>query len=147
MNAVYIALPFVQGVVALFLASLAVLSDPRDRLNLIFAGFLIAIGFWGFLIFGMRDAFPNADIAFSWEQAALVVIPFSGILFYHFVHGLTGARRTPLILALWYALGIAAAGATLMGWTATGVEERFYGFAPVLGPAFPLLLLASYPPV
>ena len=147
MNAVYIALPFVQGVVALFLASLAVLSDPRDRKNLIFAGFLIAIGFWGFLIFGMRDAFPNAEIGYSWEVAALVVIPFSGILFYHFVHGLTGARRTPLILGLWYVLGVVSAAATLLGLTATGVEERFYGFAPELGPAFPLILLATYPPV
>jgi len=147
LNAVYIALPFVQGVVALFLASLAVLSDPRDRLNLIFAGFLIAIGFWGFLIFGMRDAFPDAAVAFSWERAALVVIPFSGIFFYHFVHGLTGARRTPLILGAFYFLGLAAAGATLVGWTATGVEERFYGFAPELGWAFPLILLATYPPV
>ena len=130
MNAVYIALPFVQGALALFLASMAVLSDPRDRLNLIFAGFLVALGLWGFLIFGMRDAFPDATKAFSWEQAALVVIPFSGILFYHFVHGLTGARRTPLILAAWYVLGVVSAVATLAGWTVTGVEERFYGFAP-----------------
>ena len=128
LNAVYIAPPFVQGVVALFLASLAVLSDPRDRLNLIFAGFLIAI-------------------AFSWERAALVVILFSGIFFYHFVHGLTGARRSPLFLGAFYVLGVATAAATLAGWTATGLEERFYGFAPVLGWAFPLLLLASYPPV
>lgn len=147
MNAIYIALPFVQGVVALFLASLAVLSDPRDRLNLIFAGFLVAIAFWGFLIFGMRDAFPDAIAAYSWEQAAIVVIPFSGIIFYHFVHGLTGARRSPVILGVWYVLGIVAAAATLAGWTVTGVEERFYGFAPQLGWAFPLLLLASYPPV
>ncbi|MDA1257397.1 MAG: ATP-binding protein [Chloroflexi bacterium] len=147
MNAVYIALPFVQGAVALFLASLAVLSDPRDRLNIIFAGFLVALGFWGFLIFGMRDAFPDAAAAYSWERAALVAIPFSGILFYHFVHGLTGARRTPLILAAWYMLGILAAAASLAGWTATGVEERFYGFAPQLGWAFPIVLLASYPPV
>ena len=147
MNAVYIALPFVQGVVALFLASLAVMSDPRDRLNLIFAAFLIAIGFWGFLIFGMRDAFPDAVVGFGWERAALVVIPFSGVFFYHFVHGLTGARRNPVFLGAFYALGLAAAGATLMGWTVVGVEERFYGFAPELGWAFPLILLASYPPV
>ena len=93
MNAVYIALPFVQGVVALFLASMAMLSDPRDRLNLIFAGFLIALGFWGFLIFGMRDAFPDAVAAYSWEQAALVVIPFSGIIFYHFVQFAQGMIR------------------------------------------------------
>ena len=147
LNAVYVALPFVQGVGALFLASLAMLSDPRDRLNLIFAGFLVALGFWGFLIFGMRDAFPDAVIAFSWERAALVVIPFSGIIFYHFIYALTGARRSPFILAGWYALGVVAAVATLAGWTVTGVEERFYGFAPQLGWAFPILLLATYPPV
>ncbi len=147
MNAIYIALPFAQGVLSLFLASVTVLSEPRNRLNIIFAGFLVALAAWGILIFGMRDAFPDRVLAYSWEKAALAVIPFSGVLFYHFVHGLTGARRPPIILAGWYALAIAAAAASIAGQSATGMVERFYGFAPELGWAFPLVLLAAYPPV
>ena len=42
-----------------------------------FAVFLLGMAAWGITIFGMRDAYPNAEAAYRWEKAALMVIPFS----------------------------------------------------------------------
>lgn len=147
MRELFIALPFIQFVSSLFLASLVVFSDPRDRLNRIFSFFLLAMALWGITIFGMRDSFPDHDRAFAWERAALAVIPFSSIIFYHFVHSYTRLRRSTRLLVAMYVLGVVAAVLAVTGQAATGMVVKFYGFAPQLGPGFLVTLLASYPPV
>lgn len=147
MTEIFIALPFIQFVSSLFLASVVVFSDPRDRLNQIFTLFLVAMALWGITIFGMRDAFPDHDRAFAWERAAFAVIPFSSIIFYHFVHSYTRVRRSSNLLVAMYGLGALAAALSISGQVVTGMSVKFYGFAPVLGWAFPALVLAAYPPV
>ncbi|MBI4305211.1 MAG: GAF domain-containing sensor histidine kinase [Chloroflexi bacterium] len=147
MREIYIALPFVQFVLSLFLASVVLFSDHKDRLNQIFTFFLAAMALWGITIFGMRDAFPIHDRAYAWEKAALAVIPFSGIIFYHFVHSYTRIRRSNSILVSMYVLGAAAALLSITGQSATAMVEKFYGFAPKIGWAFPVVLAAGTPPV
>ncbi|NQU97741.1 MAG: GAF domain-containing protein, partial [Chloroflexi bacterium] len=147
MNEIYIALPFLQFVVSLFLASIVMFSDSKSRRNRLFVLFLVALALWGLTIFGMRDSFPDRAVAYSWEKAALAVIPFSGIFFYHFVFAYTRVRRRLWVLACIYGLGTVSAVLSLTGQSATGMVERFYGFAPQLGWAFPIVLCAAYPPV
>ncbi len=147
MNEIYILLPMVQFVISILLVSVVLLSAPRDRLNRLFTAFLVALGTWGLTIFLMRDAFPDADRAYAIEKFALAAIPFTSIFFYHFTSAFTGLNRNKFVLIGFYALGIAVAALSLGGHTATGMVVKFYGFAPELGWAFPLVLLASYPPV
>jgi len=147
MNEIYIALPFLLFAVSLFLASVVMFSDPNSRRNRLFVLFLVAMALWGLTIFGMRDAFPDHALAYSWEKVVLAVIPFSGIFFYHFVFAYTRVRRRRSVLVSIYGLGIASAALSLAGQSATGMVERFYGFAPQLGWAFPIVLGAAYPPV
>jgi GAF domain-containing protein len=147
MNEIYIALPFVQFAISAFLGVLVLFSDPTDRLNRIFTLFLLAMAAWGITIFAMRDAFPDASIAYSRETWALAVIPFSSIFFLHFVLRYTRSKTGNPILYSFYTVGIVSALLSLGGFTATGMVEKFYGFAPELGWAFPLVLLASYPAV
>jgi len=147
MNEIYIALPFLQFVVSLFLASIVMFSDAKSRRNRLFVLFLVAMALWGVTIFAMRDAFPDRALAYSWEKVALAVIPFSGIFFYHFVFAYTRIRRRRSVLLCLYGVGIASAVLSMTGQSATGMVERFYGFAPQLGWAFPIVLCAAYPPV
>jgi hypothetical protein len=147
MNSVYIALPFVQFILSLFLANLVVVSDPTNRINRLFTFFLLAMAGWGIAIFGMRDAFPDGSVAFTREKIALAIIPFSSIFFYHFVLRYTDAQGRQRLLWAFYALGIASAVLALTGHAATEMVVKFYGFAPKLGWSFPLVLLAAYPPV
>ncbi|MEE8046570.1 MAG: ATP-binding protein [Dehalococcoidia bacterium] len=147
MNEIYIALPFVQFAISAFLGVLVLFSDPTDRLNRLFTLFLLAMAGWGITIFAMRDAFPDASVAYTRETWALAVIPFSSIFFLHFVLRYTRSKAGNPILYAFYGVGIASALFSFAGFTATGMVEKFYGFAPQLGWAFPLVLLASYPAV
>jgi hypothetical protein len=147
MNEIYIALPFVQFAISAFLAVLVLFSDPADRLNRLFTVFLVAMAAWSITIFAMRDAFPDSSVAYTRETWALAVIPFSSIFFLHFVLRHTRSKAGNPILYTFYAIGIASALLSFGGFTATGMVEKFYGFAPELGWAFPLVLMASYPAV
>ena len=147
MNEIYIFLPFVQFAISAGLGVLVLFSDPTDRLNRLFTLFLMAMAAWGITIFAMRDAFPNADIAYTREIWALAVIPFSSIFFLHFVLRYTRSKTGYPVLYAFYTVAIASALLSVAGFTATGMVEKFYGFAPELGWAFPLVLLASYPAV
>ncbi|MCZ6538358.1 MAG: ATP-binding protein [Chloroflexi bacterium] len=147
MNEVYIALPFFQFAISAFLAVLVLFSNPTDRLNRLFTFFLLSMAAWGITIFAMRDAFPDAATAFTREKWALAVIPFSSIFFLHFVLRYTRSKRGNITLYAFYTVGIVSAILSLGGYTATGMVVKFYGFAPELGWAFPLVLLASYPAV
>lgn len=147
MNEIYIFLPMVQFVISILLVSVVLLSAPGDRLNRLFTAFLVALGTWGITIFLMRDAFPDADRAYTIEKIALAAIPFTSIFFYHFVYAFAGVKRNKSVLLSFYAIGAAAAVLSLLGLTADGMVEKFYGFAPAITPLFLLVLLASYPPV
>ncbi len=147
MNAVYIALPFVQFALSLFLANIVVASDPSNRVNRLFTLFLMAMAGWGVAIFGMRDAFPDEALAFTREKIALTMIPLSSVLFYHFTLRYTGGATRTRTLLLFYGLVVVSLALTLTNHVATGMTVKFYGFAPELGWAFGILLLASYPPI
>ena len=147
MNEIYIFLPMVQFVISVLLVSVVLLSAPGDRLNRLFTGFLVALGTWGLTIFLMREAFPDADRAYTIEKFALASIPFASIFFYHFTYAFAGLKRNRSVLISFYALGIAAAVLSLLGMTASGMVVKFYGFAPAITPFFGLVLVASYPPV
>ena len=147
MNEIYIFLPMVQFVISVLLVSVVLLSAPGDKLNRLFTGFLIALGTWGITIFLMRDAFPDAGRAYSIEKIALASIPFTSIFFYHFTSSFAGVKRHKSVLISFYLLGSVAAVLSLLGLTASGMVEKFYGFAPAITPLFLLVLLASYPPV
>ena len=147
MNGLYITLPFLQFALSLLLASIVIFSDARDRRNRLFVLFLFAMAVWGVGIFGMRDSFPDAVLALSWEKIALTAVPFSGIFFYHFVIAYTRKEGRARLLAVMYTLGVISGVLSLAGQSATGMAETFYGFAPELGWSFPLVLMAAYPPV
>lgn len=147
MNEIYIFLPMVQFAISILLVSVVLMSAPEDRLNRIFTAFLVALGTWGITIFLMRDAFPDADRAYTIEKIALAAIPFTSIFFYHFVYAFAGVKRNASVLVSFYALGVISAVLSLLGLTADGMVEKFYGFAPAITPLFVLVLIASYPPV
>lgn len=147
MNAIYIALPFVQFALSLFLANIVVASDPSNRVNRLFTLFLLAMAAWGIAIFGMRDAFPDEPLAFTREKIALAVIPFTSVIFYHFTLRYTDGKARNRTLILFYTLASASAVLAMTNQVATGMAVKFYGFAPELGWAFGVVLLAAYPPI
>ncbi|MDP6823076.1 MAG: ATP-binding protein [Dehalococcoidia bacterium] len=95
----------------------------------------------------MRDAFPNAEDAYRWEKAALMVIPFSAIVFLHFVREFTDRKSFRGLISGFYVAGVVSAALALTGQVSPGMIDKFYGFAPEIGWAMPIFLLISYVPV
>jgi signal transduction histidine kinase len=142
----YLFLPFVVFIVSLALAALVLRSDWRSGRHRLFASFLMAMGLWGFTIFGMRSS-PTLAIAYMWEEWAFIAIVFTSVLFYHFTVRFTRTRVDAWVLRSFYALALLVSVLSLTGFVATEMQRKFYGYAPVLGPAFPLYLIAAYVPV
>ncbi|MBF8267684.1 MAG: Signal transduction histidine-protein kinase BarA [Dehalococcoidia bacterium] len=146
MAVAYIVLPLLVFLVNTFLAALVVKSDWSSFQNRVFTAFLIAMGLWGFAIFGMRSS-PDLSLAFQWEKAALVAIAFTSVLFCHFSLCFTNSRLSPWVLRSFYGVAILVGVLSLMGAVATGMQRTFFGYTLVLGPAFPLYLAVAYVPV
>jgi len=147
MNDIYVALPFAQFLISAVLVIVVFLSAPRASVNRLFAAFLVAIAFWGFAIFGLRDAFPDAGRGLVFENIVLAIVPFSSVFFYHFVVRFIGAGYSSKLVGFFYTFASVSGLFSLLGWSASGLTMKFYGFAPELGWAFPIMLAAAYPPV
>lgn len=133
MATIYEVLPFLVFIINLFLAGLVIKSESRSTNHRVFAAFLISMSLWGFTIFGMRSS-PNTDIAYVWEKFAFSVIPFAGVLFYHFTLRFTNTRGSTTLLRVFYTLVSLNVVASQLGLTVSGMQIKFYGYAPVLGP-------------
>lgn len=148
LETIYIAAPFVVFIINFFLAALVIRGEWRSFRHRIFAAFLTGMSLWGFTIFGMRSS-PDVDIAFLWERwGVFPAIAFSSVLFYHFTLLFTDTRRSRNTLRFLYGLAGVVTILSFSGLVATSMHTRFfYGYAPELGPFFPLYLFSAYVPM
>jgi PAS domain S-box-containing protein len=139
----YLLLPL-----SLFFFNLALLpwvirDGWRKRLHMIFALFLSGMALWGFTIFSMRSS-PDLLRAFAWEKAVLVVIASVVTFYFHFTHRFTrGSKRSWAVVGAYGALLIINVLVPL-DLVVAGMQLRFYGYAPVLGPVFFPYLIFVY---
>ena len=137
-NPSYLLPPLIGLVVTLVLIAVVLRWTRRSPASGIFCGFLLGMGLWGFVTFGMRSS-PDVHEAVLWDRAIPVVIYVMFVLYYHFTLVYTntsGQRRILLISYLVLAIFVALAPTDL-------IVERMrledYGYAPVIGPvAIPL---------
>lgn len=146
MTTAYIVLPFIVFAICVFLAGLVLKSDWRSRRHRVFAIFLGAMGLWGLTIFGMRSS-ASLGVAYQWEKWVFGAIASTSILFYLFVIDFTRTRVPRPVLYMLYVLWALVWGLSLGGVAVTGMQRKFYGYAPVVGPAFPVYLLVTYVPI
>ncbi|MDP3064485.1 MAG: ATP-binding protein [Chloroflexota bacterium] len=149
MSVAYIVLPFLVFIICVFLAALVLNSNWRSHTNRVFAIFLVAMALWGLTIFGMRSS-PSpseSDLAYQWEKWVFGAIVATSILFFHFTLLFTRTRFNRWVVRALYVMGAMVWGLSLGGVVVTGMQEKFYGHAPVLGPAFPVYLIVAYVPI
>ncbi len=143
---VYLLLPLVLAVFCLILLVALVVSGLRHVARKPFAFFLGATGLWGLFIFFMRAA-PSLERAFLWEKLVFFAILSAALFFYRFTISFTGnkgARRTYYAILLLYIVSMALVPTGLV---ITGMQQMWYGKAPILGPLFPFYVLAVYLPI
>ena len=119
--------PLLSFLFSVFLIVLLLRSDWKRTEYRTFALFLLAMGLWGFTIFGMRSSphdVGGADLAFAWEKAVIAIIPGVAVLFYHFTLQYTRTRPPFAVLPVFYLTWAAFAILGLFGLVVSEMKEE-----------------------
>ena len=139
-NPSYLLPPLVTLVVSLLLIAVVWRWGRKSLSTLLFSGFLLSIGLWALLLFGMRSS-PDVYRALLWERALPVTGYATFVLYYHFTLAYTNTRgqRRILLAAYLYLAVVTALSPTELLIQRMRLED--YGYAPVMTPlAFPLMM-------
>ncbi len=140
----YFILPLVVSTLCLILIVLVLRRNYKSFPHRIFSCFLLSMGLWGFIIFGMR-ASPNLEHALLWDRAVLSAVAFTAVFYYHFTLAYTNIKpRIRGLLYAAYAFAFLVLALTPTELLIPSMQLKPYGYAPVLGPAFPPFLIGSY---
>lgn len=140
LNSSYLLPPLITLIASLLLIAILWRWGRRNYSTALFVGFLLGMGLWSFLLFGMRSS-PDVHQALLWER----VLPVTGyatfVFYYHFTLNYTNTRgqRRILLASYLYLVVIAALSPTELLIQRMRLED--YGYAPVMTPfAFPLMM-------
>jgi putative nucleotidyltransferase with HDIG domain len=111
-----------------------------------FAYFLTFTGLWGGFIFLMRFTSDLNQAAF-WENFVFASIVSAALAFYWFTLSLTGARAPKKTIIPLSAAYIVVMALIPTGLIFQGMQNMWYGKAPIIGPLFPLYVLLVYVPI
>jgi len=142
MNA-YILIPLVQTLFSFVLAAIVLRGNSRSFIHRLLFLFLLALGFWGIIIFAMRFS-PDIEHAYFWERFLIPLGPITVVLIYHFSVRYTGIKlhsRVPFIL---YFLVFLFVPLSVTDLVFSGMQVMPYGYAPIFGTAAPFWFLLQY---
>jgi signal transduction histidine kinase len=135
-------IPFIQGVLTLFLLILVFRQRKQNTETRLFSLFLVSMSLWGFLIGVMRNT-SDLAIATWWERAAMASVALTSVFFFFFTLSYIKSRsRTIVYLAVIYILFTALIFPTNLFVSGMGVDN--YGNAPKYGLVFYPWLLIIY---
>jgi hypothetical protein len=136
----YQILPLVQAFSCLVLAIIAL----RGRYpNFLFSLFLICLGVWGGIVFGMRNS-PDLETAYLWDRLVIPLSPFMSVLFFHFSVRYTGMKVKTQIFPVLYSICILLIPLAMTQLVFSGMQIKPYGYAPVFGPIWPVWIIFIY---
>lgn len=142
----YLLIPLVEVVASLVLLGLLLFRGKHHQARRPFALFLVSMALWGFFIFMMRRE-PDLTTALVWEKFVFAAILSAAVLFYSFTIKLTGARprrwRHLIPLGL-YLVSLSLIPTSLM---VSGMQQMWYGKAPLVGPLFVFYVASAYVPL
>lgn len=139
----HLILPLIAFVLGIILALVTLLRDHRSLVHQTFALFLICGGLWDFTIFGMR-ASPDIEHALAWEKAVMVAISLTSVFLYRFSLAYSNRRISQITLTAIYLFPILVVILSPMGLVVSSMQLKPYGWAPVPGPLFPIVVLSFY---
>jgi putative nucleotidyltransferase with HDIG domain len=142
----YLLIPVIEIIFGMALLTVLIINGKRHVARMPFALFLVFMTLWGFFIFMMRAAI-STNAALTWERLVFISILTASMLFYWFSVAFTGIRPNKYFL---YPLLLAFIAVTVLiptGLVVKDMQLMWYGKAPVIGPLFPLYVLAAYTPI
>ena len=136
----YLLLPLLGFIVNLALIPLVLRGNRKSRQHQVFALFLLVLALWGFTIFQMRSS-PTLEEAARWEIGVFAAIAAVGVYYFHFNLLFTRFKTPRSLLPAVYVSILVLIALLPTGLVFSGMQIKWYGYAPVLGPlAVPYIL-------
>lgn len=139
----YLISPLIAVALNLALVILILREFWRVRGQRVFVFFLLGMALWGAAIFQMRSS-PTLEGALLWDKLVVIDFAFIAVLYLHFTYAFSGIVPRRWVLPLGYSFAGAMIFPTVLGYTVIEMQRNFYGYAPVVGPAFYPLLVFIY---
>ncbi|MBI4592931.1 MAG: GAF domain-containing protein [Candidatus Rokubacteria bacterium] len=139
-------LPLIAFLLNVSLVGIALLRNPRSRLNRVFAYFVSGFAVWNFGVFLLRRA-PDEPSAYAAEIIVHVGVIALPAFYYHFVLVFldsTVERRRSLIVAYALAVVFSLVNLTSSPLFMRGVKWTTWGWAPAPGPLYNVFFLFFY---
>jgi len=127
----YAFISLASALISLFLGAMVFARDTRNRVNILFLAFSIAVAYWGLTEFGYRQADSLAVARFWLKLSDLGPLIFPILLHFAFVYtGRSSLMRQPRVAALIYAPALVFIGIDLLTDRITGGPVRqFWGWS------------------
>lgn len=143
MNIAYLLPPLIAFVLGLVLSFIVIRSDYRNLTHQVFAGCLLSIALWGFVIFGMR-ASPDLQHALPWDRAVTPLAAAGVVLYLHFTVRYANVRLPWWIMWLAYLSLLLICVLAPTSLLVSAMQLKPYGYAPVAGPLLLPIVLLQY---
>ncbi|MDO8530594.1 MAG: ATP-binding protein [Dehalococcoidia bacterium] len=136
----YLLLPLLGFIVNLALIPLVLRGNRKSQQHQVFSLFLLVLALWGLTIFQMRSS-PTLEEAARWEVGVFATIAAIGVYYFHFSLLFTRFKTPQGLLPAVYVSGLVLIALLPTGLVFKGMQTKWYGYAPVLGPlAVPYIL-------
>ena len=133
----YLVLPVIEFIFCVALISLLIIKGRHDVARVPFGLYLGFMAAWGIFIFLMRAA-PDLSQAAFWEKFVFGAILSAAVTFYWFTSAITGSRISMKILVVLLVAAVTVIAFIPTGLIFSGMQQMWYGKAPVIAPLFPL---------
>jgi putative nucleotidyltransferase with HDIG domain len=142
----YLVMPLIGCAFGITLLSILVLKGRNHIAQRPFGIFLTFMTLWAAFMFLTRISDTLNQAAF-WENFTLISVLSAALSFYWFTLALTGSKPSRKIFLPLLAAYVVAVSLVPTGLLFHGMQAMWFGKAPVVGPLFPLYVLAVYAPI
>ncbi|MBW2608963.1 MAG: PAS domain S-box protein [Deltaproteobacteria bacterium] len=139
----YLSMPVVGFIITLILSFLVIWRQRRSFAHRLFFFFLLSVALYCITLFFMR-ASPDFESALLWEKAMIAMVPTLSLFFLHFTFAYTGIRPKRGVIPVLYVLLLVVFVLSPSDLFIRGMSRDTYGYYPLSGPLFRLLMPATY---
>ena len=139
----FLLMPLLQAGLSTILIPIVLRKHLKSPVHRLFSFYLLALTFWGLLIYLMRSS-PNIEGAYSWEKTVILLAPIASVLFYHFSVRFSEIKINKWFIPSAYAVCILFASISRTSLVISGMRIATDGYSANPGPLMPVFGLFGY---
>lgn len=139
----FLLMPLLQAGLSIVLIPIVLRKHLKSPVHRLFSLYLLALTFWGLLIYLMRSS-PTIEEAYSWEKTIILLAPLASVLFCHFSVRLSDIEINRWLIPSAYVVCILFASISRTNMVISGMRMATDGYSANPGPLMPVFGLFGY---